>query len=296
MTTIHSYTATQKTVDGPSKKDWKGGRTAAHQHHPLDHRRGEGRRAGDSRGEGQADRHVVPRADAHGQRGRSDGPHGEGNQLQGNLRDEEGQRDVPEGHPRLHRGRSCSSDFIHDAHSSIFDAGSGIELNKQVLQARELVRQRVGLFHPNRVVLVVEGVVPDVERALHVTMRVYQHPREARTFYAPDVEPSLDLPVTILHISGLDNYALRVPRMKRRPASISQPMRHRTWPPMEAPARVYNGTNTYIGSDFRQAYVPGTSLTGAGQTVGLLQFDGYYPRRHRFLHKHRPGFTRPSSR
>src|SRR4029078_11989382 len=29
MTTIHSYTATQKTVDGPSKKDWKGGRRAA---------------------------------------------------------------------------------------------------------------------------------------------------------------------------------------------------------------------------------------------------------------------------
>src|SRR6202007_201610 len=29
MTTIHSYTATQKTVDGPSKQDWKGGRTAA---------------------------------------------------------------------------------------------------------------------------------------------------------------------------------------------------------------------------------------------------------------------------
>ncbi len=28
-TTVHSYTATQKTVDGPSKKDWKGGRTAA---------------------------------------------------------------------------------------------------------------------------------------------------------------------------------------------------------------------------------------------------------------------------
>ena len=26
MTTVHSYTATQKTVDGPSRKDWKGGR------------------------------------------------------------------------------------------------------------------------------------------------------------------------------------------------------------------------------------------------------------------------------
>lgn len=29
MTTIHAYTATQKTVDGPNKKDWKGGRSAA---------------------------------------------------------------------------------------------------------------------------------------------------------------------------------------------------------------------------------------------------------------------------
>ena len=29
MTTVHTYTATQKTVDGPSRKDWKGGRSAA---------------------------------------------------------------------------------------------------------------------------------------------------------------------------------------------------------------------------------------------------------------------------
>ena len=33
MTTVHSYTATQKTVDGPSKKDWKGGRSRGDQHH-----------------------------------------------------------------------------------------------------------------------------------------------------------------------------------------------------------------------------------------------------------------------
>lgn len=29
MTTVHSFTATQKTVDGPSAKDWRGGRTAS---------------------------------------------------------------------------------------------------------------------------------------------------------------------------------------------------------------------------------------------------------------------------
>ena len=31
-----------------------------------------------------------------------------------------------------------------------------------------------------------------------------------------------------------------------------------------------------MGSDFRDAYVPGVALNGAGQTVGLLQFDSFY--------------------
>ena len=49
MTTIHSYTATQKTVDGPSKKDWKGGRSAAHQSDSVHDRRGQGRGPGAAR-------------------------------------------------------------------------------------------------------------------------------------------------------------------------------------------------------------------------------------------------------
>ena len=60
--------------------------------------------------------------------------------------------------------------------------------------------------HPNRVLLEVSGPVTAVQQAFHVTLRVYQHPTEARTFYAPDTEPSLNLAVPILRISGLDNY------------------------------------------------------------------------------------------
>ena len=45
MTTVHSTTATQKTVGSPSAKDWRGGR-CCRQHHPLFHRRRQGLRPG----------------------------------------------------------------------------------------------------------------------------------------------------------------------------------------------------------------------------------------------------------
>ena len=69
---------------------------------------------------------------------------------------------------------------------------------------------KVTAKHPNRIILDVEGAVSDIEKTMHVTMRVYQHPTEAREFYAPDVAPTVDVGVPILGISGLENYA--VPR------------------------------------------------------------------------------------
>jgi hypothetical protein len=125
----------------------------------------------------------------------------------------------------------------------------------------------VTLTHPNRVVLDVAGTVADIQKAFCLTLRVYRHPQEAREFYAPDVEPSVDFGVPILHISGLDNYSLSHPNSMLRPAGAT------------ADATPNSGSGpggTYRGSDFRTVYVPGTSLTGAGQTVGLLQFDGFY--------------------
>ncbi|MGD1019943.1 MAG: PKD domain-containing protein [Verrucomicrobiia bacterium] len=126
----------------------------------------------------------------------------------------------------------------------------------------------VAATHPNRVLLDVNASVADIERAFHVTMRVYRHPTEARTFYAPDTEPSVDLGVPILDISGLDNYVVPHP-MSLKPTPVNQ----RT---NAQPADGSGPGGAYIGSDFRAAYVPGVSLTGTGQTVGLLEFDGYY--------------------
>ena len=70
---------------------------------------------------------------------------------------------------------------------------------------------KVAATHSNRTLLDVTGSVSNIEKALHVTMRTYAHPREKREFYAPDVEPSLDLAAPVLHIGGLDNYLLPHP-------------------------------------------------------------------------------------
>ena len=128
--------------------------------------------------------------------------------------------------------------------------------------------------HSNRVILDVEGTVADVEGAMHVAIRTYQHPTEPRQFYAPDLAPTLDLKVPILGISGLDNYELPQPRLK-----VNFDGRNGPRPPSAAVAAAPNTGSgpysAYMGNDFRTAYVPGTTLTGSGQTVGLLQFDGY---------------------
>jgi subtilase family serine protease len=123
----------------------------------------------------------------------------------------------------------------------------------------------------NRVLLDVRGSVSSIERSLHVKMNVFQHPREPRTFYAPDREPSLDLAVPLLlHVSGLDDYTRPHPSgMKPRPLGGL------------AGGKPLGGTgsgmfNSFTAHDLRTAYVPGVSLTGSGQVVGLFEMDGYY--------------------
>jgi subtilase family serine protease len=120
--------------------------------------------------------------------------------------------------------------------------------------------------HPNRTLINVSGSVAEIEKAFHLRMRVYRHPTENRTFFAPDAEPSLDLAVSIAHISGLDNYTRPRPRIQISSLASAQAAK---------PNAGSGPGNAYLGADFRAAYVPDTSRTGAGQIVGLLQFDGY---------------------
>ena len=121
---------------------------------------------------------------------------------------------------------------------------------------------------PSRMLIDVAGTVAQIERAFHVVLRLYPHPAEPRTYYAPDAEPALDLAAPLLHISGLDNYILP------RPAGL------RVRPLDQAgggsPCGGSGPSGSYLGKDFRAAYAPNVSLTGAGQFVGLLEFDGFY--------------------
>jgi hypothetical protein len=120
---------------------------------------------------------------------------------------------------------------------------------------------------PDRTVLNVSGSVAEIERTFHVTMRLYRHPRENRNFFAPDVEPSTDLPVPILHVTGLDNFFVPHPAsLKIIPATRAATVK---------PAYGTGPSGFLMGKDFRNAYVPGVSLNGSNQIVGLLELDGY---------------------
>ena len=121
--------------------------------------------------------------------------------------------------------------------------------------------------YSNRVVLDVSGPVASIEKAFQVNLNYYQHPTKNRTFFAPDVEPSVDSDVPILDVSGLNNFAPPHPNLQPRPQNLAA----------NATPKLGSGPGfTYWGNDFRNAYAPGVSMTGSGQALGLVEFDGYY--------------------
>jgi hypothetical protein len=120
---------------------------------------------------------------------------------------------------------------------------------------------------PNRRLLAVEGSVATVNRAFHVKVNYYQRPGEARTFYSPDREPTVvALSVPLLQITGMNNHVLPQSMLRHNAvASATEPVS----------ATGSGPAGEYLPSDMRAAYYGKGPLTGAGQTIGILSFDGY---------------------
>ncbi len=135
MTTVHATTATQKTVDGPSKKDWRGGRGAAFNIIPS------------STGAAKAVGKVIPKLS-----GKLTGmafrvPTADVSVVDLTVRLEKdttydeikaAMKAASEGALKGIVGYTedqvVSSDFIGDSRTSIFDAGAGIMLNKNFVK------------------------------------------------------------------------------------------------------------------------------------------------------------------
>ncbi len=132
MTTVHSYTATQKTVDGPSRKDWKGGRAASINIIPS------------TTGAAKAVGLAIPEVKGKltGMSFRVPTPTSSVIDLTVRTVKETSYKDICAAMKKASEtylknilayteDEVVSSDFIHDKNSSIFDAGSGIELNNR---------------------------------------------------------------------------------------------------------------------------------------------------------------------
>ena len=72
-----------------------------------------------------------------------------------------------------------------------------------------------------------KGSVANIETAFHVNMGLYHDPIENRDFYAPDREPTVDLPFQLWHITGLDNYSIPRPRISAETSGCEAPCHNR---------------------------------------------------------------------
>ena len=170
-----------------------------------------------------------------------------------------------------------SPNFRHFLKAEEFAAsfGPSAEDYQSVLDFAKAHHLTVTQTHSNRTLVDVSGSVADIEKAFNIHMQRFQHPKENRDFFAPDVEPSLELKTPVLAISGLDNYVRPRPRL-HVPAIAAWPIVR----PMGGGGGGGGGTGgdysgPFGGYDFVNAYAPGVSEDGTGQSVGLFELFGF---------------------
>ena len=116
---------------------------------------------------------------------------------------------------------------------------------------------------PNRRLVAIEASVDKIDRAFQVRVSNYRHPSEGRIFYSADREPDpVGLSVPLLQITGMSNYVLPHPMLRHNGAA-------------QLAGSGSGPSGEYLPSDIRAAYYGKGPLTGAGQTIGILSFDGY---------------------
>src|SRR5579862_8566322 len=128
--------------------------------------------------------------------------------------------------------------------------------------------------HSNRTLVDISGSVADMEKAFNIHLQTFKHPTEDRIFFAPDVEPSLDLKTPVLTIGGLNSYVK--PRPRIHVWGTSSGPRVRPWGGGGGGGGG-SGSNTgpFEGYDFRNAYAPNVSQDGTGQSIGLFELFGF---------------------
>jgi hypothetical protein len=113
----------------------------------------------------------------------------------------------------------------------------------------------------SRELLNITGPVSSIEQTFQLRMQLYQDPKQNRTYFAPSVDPTVDVGLPILGVSGLTNRVLPHPMLTK--AS-----------PNSGPTSYQTGSGPggqFLGSDFRAAYYGSGPLTGAGQAIALSE-------------------------
>jgi alpha-tubulin suppressor-like RCC1 family protein len=106
--------------------------------------------------------------------------------------------------------------------------------------------------YSNHLLLDVSGTAAQLEQALSVGLDYYLRP-DGTQFYAPDRDPSVNLSLPLLRISGLEDYV----------------------PPQPASTNGSGPNGAYVSHDYRSAYASCTTATGATQRIGIFSFSGF---------------------
>jgi len=158
-----------------------------------------------------------------------------------------------------------SPNYHHYLSSAQFTAqfGPTVEQYQEIIAYFESHGFTVTHTSPSRQLLNVSGPVSAIELSFNVAMQVYRHPRENRTYFAPSVEPTVELGLPILGVSGLTNRVLPHPMLKK--ASPKGVQSNQTGS---------GSGGQFLGSDFRAAYYSAgiaNPLTGTGQALALSE-------------------------